>query len=35
MSEADPRPIPCPECGGSPDEHDCETCGGDGWIEEY
>ena len=33
MSDRDPQPHPCPECDGHPDEHDCETCGGDGWVE--
>lgn len=29
-------PIPCPECGGAPEEcggTGCSRCGGDGWIE--
>lgn len=34
MSEA----APCPECGGNPceagDGTGCETCGGDGWVED-
>ena len=37
MSDEDPKPRPCPDCGGEPWEADgggCETCGGDGWVED-
>jgi len=33
MSDENPQPVPCPDCGGNPSEDECFTCDGDGWIE--
>jgi DnaJ-class molecular chaperone len=34
MSDRDPQPRPCPDCGGNPSEDECINCGGDGWVED-
>jgi len=34
VSDREPEPRPCPDCGGNPSEDECFTCSGTGWVED-